>query len=334
MAVARRETPLKVTSLGYFNHRNFGDDLLQATIAGLFMHHAVNFHAWTPSCRALNESDLIVVGGGSIWPDASFFSREPTLFQQVRAPFAVIGISARRSDSLIAARTRQLVEESVFFHVRDDDTAQELGRPSNVRCGADLFWWSADFRAPPAPEEARRTVALNLRSWKKMTWAPDAMMSVLAQSGYKVLPMPLYFGSTVHDAAGDMDDAALMRELGLSVPVDLWDEAPLAQSSIVVSMRFHGLLLGIRAGRPVIGFDYHPKIRSLFRDLGIPELLVPLDDPIALQAALAYVDENYDELLLQIGSYRDRCIMQGGNDRRAFVQCIDDYFDRIRGLKQ
>lgn len=331
MAVARRESPLKVTSLGYFNHRNFGDDLLQATIAGLFLHHAVNFHAWTPSYEALNESDLIVVGGGSIWPDTSFFSRKPTLLHHLRVPFAVIGISARRPDSLTATRTRGLVEQSIFFHVRDDETAYELGRPSGLRCGADLFWWSSDFRTPVTPEKALRTVALNLRSWNRMKWEPEALMRVLVRSGYSILPMPLYFGSSVHDAAAEMDDSALMRKHGLHVPADLWDETPLSRSSLVVSMRFHGLLLGIRAGRPIIGFDYHPKIRSLFRELGIPKLLVPLDDADAFQEALKYVEENYDELLTKIRSYKDRCIIQGASDRGAFVQCVNDYFDRVRG---
>jgi polysaccharide pyruvyl transferase WcaK-like protein len=50
----------------------------------------------------------------------------------------------------------------------------------------------------------------------------------------------------------------------------------LAQASIVVTSRFHGVVFSYLLGRPVIGVSYHPKINVLMKDCGQQEFCLDL----------------------------------------------------------
>ncbi|PHV12898.1 polysaccharide pyruvyl transferase family protein [Chitinimonas sp. BJB300] len=266
------------------------------------MHHAINFLGWMPSYSALNESDLVLVGGGSIWPDSAFFTRHETLFAHLSVPFCVIGISARSDNPGINNRTQRLVDRPAFFHVRDEETLQVLPSKSGIRAGADLSWWNDDIPQYPAASDGRGPIVLNLREWKRSDWSPPKLAAACRESGSAILPMPMFFGLPVHDSAIDRNDTALLHELGLSDPRPYWRDEVLSDAAIVVSMRFHGLLLGIRSCRPVIGFDYHPKIRSLFASLGLSEFCLPLNEPVRLREAIAKIRDDYDGVVERVSA--------------------------------
>ncbi|MGQ5524040.1 polysaccharide pyruvyl transferase family protein [Chitinimonas sp. PSY-7] len=318
--------PLRVASIGYFNRFNYGDELLQQSIARLFMHHAINFLGWMPSYHALNESDLVLVGGGSIWPDSAFFTRHETLFAHLNVPFCVIGISARGDSPEIRNRTKRLVDRATFFHVRDQETLEVLPQKPGIRAGADLSWWNDDIPQYPALNDGLGPIALNLREWKRTDWSPTKLVEACRETGSQVLPMPMFFGSPVHDSAIEHNDTMLLEELGLPDPRPYWRDEVLSAAAIVVSMRFHGLLLGIRSCRPVIGFDYHPKIRSLFASLGMSEFCLPLNEPAKLTEAIEKIRDDYDNVVARVSAIRNALFETGQADRNAFLEALKQRF--------
>ena len=52
----------------------------------------------------------------------------------------------------------------------------------------------------------------------------------------------------------------------------------LATTDVVVSPRFHNIVLGIMLNKPVISLAYHEKFMSLMTDMGLPEYCQHLDD--------------------------------------------------------
>lgn len=326
--IAAMRKPLNVSSIGYFNRMNYGDDLLQLSIADMFQNHALNFLGWVPSFSSLNESDLIIVGGGSIWPDNSFFARTQTLLDHIKTPYAIVGISARRHDEEALRRTQKLAQKALFFHTRDAEAGAYLGASAHIHCGADLFWWSERSRRIAAPEPKTRSIALNLRSWTRETWSAEALVSVLRDRGQKLLPMPMFLGAPLHDGAADCNDIDFLNTLGLASEEGLSPVETLQASALVISMRFHGLLMGLDAGRPIIGFDYHPKIRNLFAEIGFSRFCIPLNAPDRLAKALDQMEQNYTEIRSEMLAAREALRSRGAKDRAAFIDSIEAHFDK------
>lgn len=70
------------------------------------------------------------------------------------------------------------------------------------------------------------------------------------------------------------------------------------ETDVVVSSRFHGVLLSQRLGRPVIAVSYHQKIDTLMQDMGQGDCVLPIDDfgVDQLIAALGRIREHLPEL--------------------------------------
>src|SRR6185312_13829228 len=100
--------PLRIVILGYYGHLNAGDDLLQASLCSVFENHDLMFSKWFPGIDLINQSDLLVVGGGSIWPGHTVFQQASKLSRRLKIPLFVLGISAREESRQCQLDTRHL----------------------------------------------------------------------------------------------------------------------------------------------------------------------------------------------------------------------------------
>lgn len=325
---------LKVLSIGFFGHQNAGDDLLRTSLEHVFREHRVNFSCWEPSARSVNEYDLMVVGGGSLWPDMSFFRHTVAELKRLRKPYCVLGISAKRLDRAAMRATRHIVDNALFFHVRDSQTKQMLGGSDRIRVGADLFWWAPwvlpqDSALAPSANEPqfsaelpRKRVALAVRSTKGQDWALPQMVAQLRGEGFECLPFPFYFGSVRHDALAEVNDAELLAQL-LGGPVTShWSCAPLLDADIVLAMRYHAVLVSVRMGRVVIGLDCHPKIGAFFADHGLQALCVQPGDSEGFTRAWQAATRDYALYQRKFLAIRDALERQGDADRVAFEELL------------
>lgn len=315
---------MRVVVLGYYGHLNAGDDLLQAAMSYIFQEHSLMFSSWFPGSDLLNQADLVVIGGGSIWPGNTAFQFADKLAKHLRTPVMILGISAKSADEKIKNKTLELIERSTFTHVRDSDTAQVLGLHPKIRTGVDLFWWmpsSCDEAKETSPDNSKQ-VALSLREWKAAEWKPQQIVSVIRTLGYDIKAFPLYFGSPVHDPSSEVNDSTFLQRLGINhVPLS-WTTKPVEESQFVVAMRYHAVLVAIRMGRPVISFDYHRKLQSFFRENGIEELCVSLNDPQALTTAIEMLESNYSRYKTKFTKLREALLAAGSSDLAACKNAI------------
>ena len=174
------ERKLRIVVIGYYGKRNAGDDLLQQSLCSVLQGHHLLFTSWFPGMDVLNRADLVVVGGGSIWPGNPFFQSGDAIARELRTPFIVVGVSAKSHDAAVASKTKKLIDKALWFHVRDAASAAVIG-DDRISVGADLYWWSA--HAVPACDGRSESVALNLRSWTAADWDPAALVKETAQIG-------------------------------------------------------------------------------------------------------------------------------------------------------
>lgn len=249
---------MKILVVGFYGVMNAGDDLLQQSIAWLFQAHQLTFSRNVPSQDAIQQFDLLVVGGGSLWPQHSFFQLADDYARDLRIPYMVLGISAKRYDANSAQKTRLLIERAALFHVRDVQTAQWLDHPL-VHVGPDLFWtapWCGDSEASRIPEEG---VAFAPRSDALATWPLPDLMKALLPLG-PVYGWPFFYGDGRNDGTTLSDYQALTSAMD-GVP-ESFSLQPLRRSRLAFSMRYHGLLCALRAGRPVLIGNVHEKLGS------------------------------------------------------------------------
>lgn len=327
---------LKILSLGFFGHQNAGDDLLRASLEYIFREHRVTFSSLEPSIQAMNEYDLIVIGGGSLWPDFKFFRRPISELRRLKTPVCILGVSAKRDDRSIFKSTKFLINNAKFFHVRDSTTKELLGA-ENILVGADLFWW-APWDVPELSEpklvfrnaddllmgyDLSKRVAIAFRSDKTISWDPLRLISVVRSYGFDPIPFPFYFGSVKHDGKAEINDSAFLSKILGGPLMTHWSILPAVTSDIVLAMRYHAILVSIRLGRVVIGLDCHPKISAFYKEFELSELCVRPDDPLALDMAMRRVVEDYPKYRNRVLEIRDILECKGREDYERFGAIID-----------
>jgi polysaccharide pyruvyl transferase WcaK-like protein len=318
---------LRIVFIGYYGRLNAGDDLLQQSLTSLFQEHDLTFCSWVPGIKFLNEVDLVVVGGGSIWPGNVIFQNAKEYAKRLKTPLIVLGVSAKQENIKVSDAMPALLDKTLLFQVRDNESKRLICADSKIVEGTDLFWWVDFDDSSHISQRNHKIVALNLRPWAGEEWSASKIKEVLVRSFGSVLSFPMYFGSAIHEVGVNSQDVELLKKIGLSDTPTHFSPQVLNESGVVVAMRFHALLLAIRAGIPVIGFTYHRKIKALFKELEMEELCVPLEDPVALEYAISQLLDNYDDYQLRILANRDKFLEQGKIDRERLQQ-------KVKGIKK
>lgn len=133
----------------------------------------------------------------------------------------------------------------------------------------------------------------------------DALGEVLEWA--KAHNLEVSLSSQVHRDAAFMEELRELYNLrGANVELEQIDDALrfYGRQSIVVSNRLHVLILAWRAGSipvPILRPGKNNKIRNLFTDLGLQDLIIEVDDPASISSSLSAVSRTaLGERLFQI----------------------------------
>lgn len=295
---------MKIAVVGWYHKLNLGDELLQNAITRLFADCHLTFWGHTPDPQALRGFDHLIVGGGSVWPNA-LFDRYLATRQDLVTPFSLLGISARRR---VAERvTRQVLEDAHVVVVRDAATRQQLYNEPKVQVGPDLAWLCPLEPQPRLPEG--RVVGLSLRAWPRSPWSPKVIGQALGRWADEVFGLPLYYGDRRWEGQRARPDREVIEAAGVA-SAERIEPSWLHRARFVVAMRFHALVLAAQAGVPFVGFSYHPKIVAFCQELGLSRYCVPLADADALTRALRELEENEEALRHHLREQREPLVQR------------------------
>lgn len=285
---------------------------------------------------ALRSAGGLVLGGGGLLQDQTSAYNLPYHLSRVwaaralRRPVVGVGLGAGRLDSALG---RVLVHRSltaVPLAVRDASSADllaGLGLPRPV-VAADLA-----LGLPPVDRPAADVLAVCLRPWSA---ARSALVPASLRARTTVdAPRPLVEGwaaalDDVSSATGlcvrfvalqaDRDGplhaavAAAMRTPAELAEPDLAGLLPaLADARAVVSMRYHGGVGAVLAGRPAVLVGYAPKVAALAGELGAGAALLPwsADGPGDLRAPVQRVLDRAGDVAAARERLGERVVLNG-----------------------
>ncbi|OEY69980.1 polysaccharide pyruvyl transferase family protein [Rheinheimera salexigens] len=313
---------LNVLVLGYYGKLNAGDDLLMQSICYLFKDHNLMFSSFFPGLAMLNNSDLILVGGGSIWPGNTFFELGDNLIKKLKTPYMIIGVSTKQANKTVLTNNQLLIERAKLFLVRDEVSKVVLGKSSSIVTGVDLFW-TMPFEVVRALSEDRFEIGFNIRLWNN-TPADYTQLVETVQNYGEVIPFPMYFGSQIHESSASMSDCELLQALKIkNIPLSFSLKA-VERSNIMVAMRFHSVLMSVRAGIPTISFNYHPKIKSFFEENGLSRYCIALDDNSALNDLISDIKMNYAQISKEFEDVAEKLIKSGSVTKAIILDSLSN----------
>lgn len=261
-------------------------------ISYLFKEHNLMFTSWFPGLSLLNASDLILVGGGSIWPGNYFFQLGDSLIKKLKTPYMIIGVSTKNANQSILSKNKRLIEKAELFLVRDDASKYVLGDLEKIMTGTDLFW-TMPYEIDRTNIDETFSIGVNFRLWNNNTSDYKNLTEVVNSAG-DVIPFPMYFGSQIHESSATMSDFELLKELGFENVFPCFSAKALERCHVMVAMRFHSVLMSVRAGIPTIGFDYHPKVKAFYEENGLMNFCINLGDAEGLKRLIYEIKSNYE----------------------------------------
>lgn len=265
---------MNVLVLGWYHHRNAGDDRMERVLTEWLEGHTLGF---LPAGRALPAGyarrwDAVLVGGGGVLQRrGGVFGHLDRFVRRARVPVGLVGVSAEAAPDDLAAELRAAADRCTVLWFRDRGSLEALGLGAHPRAlvGPDLTWLRP-VEADPAVVPARTGVAVATAPHAGLD--PVAWRPALGALPAPLRPWPFWFE---HGA-----DRRALGELlpGATVPAH-HDPSPAHQAAVVVSARYHGLVFGLQLGRPVVGVGDAPKVRRLLEEAGLGRCWVPADRP-------------------------------------------------------
>jgi polysaccharide pyruvyl transferase WcaK-like protein len=333
---------------GYYGHGNFGDDLLlRAMIEGIrarepaasfniYCRNSVAGYAddlyvrftgiarYTESIRKrpwrliwyfaawirwLGRSDVLVIGGGTLFIDKGRFSITLALLYAAvllaktmgkRVVIAGVGVD-RLTNRASKWLTQRIFNAAEFVAVREEAAFAYVpqGTREHTKLAADLvLGLELDNIAPPT--RTRQAVGLCFIDYFRTVESSERSHAAYEAAIFSLVER--YRGTkdfaciTFQRGIGQRDDWLVPRWLKRFpehsvLHVDSIDSArtAIAAVDVIVTTRFHLGLLGIMWGRAVIAIDHELKMASLAEDFRLPG--IPIEDFISRQ------DVDLDSLL-------------------------------------
>ncbi|WP_071515178.1 polysaccharide pyruvyl transferase CsaB [Geitlerinema sp. PCC 9228] len=335
---------VKAVICGYYGKGNAGDEALLASLLQMLPQHVVplvlsaepvrtrrryrvqtcdRMSAWLV-WRALRQADALILGGGSLFQDATSW-RSPLYYAGIVGLAQGMGLKTiawgqgigplqRR---FVRNLTRRAFSRCTAVSVRDVASA-ELLRQWQVNCtlAPDPVWALQEKPAKHLADLPAPRVAVTLRSHRALTpprldTIVKALIAFQKATDTCILLIPFQ----------QSQDRAIAERIQPQLPdsshiVDWEDPRELKGIyngvEMVIGMRFHALLMASAAACRCFAISYDPKVTQFMQDFEVPgwELqALPEDAQEMTQAWLEHYANGEALTAAQIEAYRDRCLL-------------------------
>lgn len=340
-----------VNVFGYYGHNNAGDEAFKLVFDQVFEGRAVKYLARIENLPEAHRP--LVVGGGALLND--YFLRPIRDVRNIHLVGCSLpyGVADTAKVGALAGQVKTLLIRS-----RADVTAlREAGLPAEFV--PDIVF-ALDRTPEPVPQELLASwTALPPRQYGRHAQTAivclsddyhvayseakpagftriEAFKNELAQAldtisekfNLLFLPFSVWYSARDYLFAHDVVRRMRRRELALVVERSLSPERIMdviaATPGIVISMKYHGLVFGLAAGRFCINIGSTRKNRDLMVDAGLDGLSFPYERFTAARLVGAVGKHREPRLLDQVSALRTEWRAEARDKLRAFAHAFQE----------
>jgi len=307
----KNERKSKILILGYYGFRNAGDEAMLNALVTSLKAHSADIHVFSgdpeytitlhkiPAIKrslnfpemvkdlprrifALKNSDLLVIGGGSLFNDKWHllpFGAFEVLFSKIfNKKIVICGVDVGPYNSFISrSLARKIFQMVDFITVRSKESADQLRKLKikNFSLSADLTFLSEEgdkengktlLEDNDIPVDNLVGVSLRLPHYfpKKINIITESLDLFIEETGANLLFIPFQY----HKDESICNEAiSKMRRKNCAY---LWDKESSFQEikdimsvlDFLIGMRLHSLIFSCLNKVPFFAISYHPKVKS------------------------------------------------------------------------
>jgi polysaccharide pyruvyl transferase WcaK-like protein len=293
--------PKRIGNIGFFKFQNCGDELFNRVFnTFLYPYHFEKInHIELKKDFDVTDYEAFVIGGGDLI-DPKQSKPHYLDFKLLERPTFVCGIGVHNQTNMNENTTLHLKRFSKlasFISVRDHESQKALAHITPIDVYPDLvFSLDMPYRIP----KERKKLGIILRE--------------LGQSGYELNDdMIADLSSQFECETHVISMRKLDREYQLAKkhfigkkdityhPYTTPDQVidAISQCDMIISLRYHGVILSAMMGKPVLGIDVSDKFAALSSILGAEYIVKPYSDYTIIQSIPPVSFEKIEELRMK-----------------------------------
>ncbi len=316
-----------VSNLGWYGHKNCGDEMFREVLPNIFPTHRFRFHSsLTPA--EINKSDHFLIGGGNI-VDPKFLRG----LDEVRVPYSFIGVGLTHPEQV------PLLEGAQQVFVRDDRSYGFIKENPNAYLLPDLAFSMTPSRANGRRllgmwfDNNRPTIGVFLNdcvntvfhsTLLKFFEAHKAILELarfLDSLPYNVLFLPMSFlppddRRISFDVIGNMKRGyqanCLLTPLAAQQQLDL-----VSALDCAITMRLHASIFCTLGGVPFLDLTHHSKSRSYLETMGLGEWSIDY-----YELSIKVLEDKFAALSSQKHELRDQLLLCADQQKTKFKEVV------------
>jgi len=281
---------MNIGVMGYYGFGNVGDEVILDVLRQYLAPHSViaiplGLPPSEITFQRLNNFDFFILGGGGLYnspiPPSPFFCFDRWM-DRLATPLGVLGLGVDVLPPEYVPVTRQLVEATQFFVVRDEQSKQLIDHPK-IQVAPDLTFFHPIRVYPNSKGHTDIVCGVNIRGGKgdqlDLSWARSIARLPVAK---RAIPFALH---------PELNDREILLEVDPHCP-DRFSPCIYSGIDILVGFAFHSLIFAIQNGVPAVAINYKPKVRRLMEEVGLGEYVLELEEWDKLPECFARAIDN------------------------------------------
>jgi exopolysaccharide biosynthesis predicted pyruvyltransferase EpsI len=266
---------MNILVYGWYSHKNRGDDLFIDAFHKLFPQHSFTFTDHITN-DMLKDINTVFIGGGSMLSDKPNIS---DINKLKGFPLYYIGVG---SETTIHPVHISLMRQAKLIALRSDDKLSKvLSINSNTIVIPDLVYALADNMVPN-PIDKTVLVLPNIavvpqnndHHWKHTAWEWfrnefSQFLDSKIDHGYKISFLSMCEDHKLHDDFASLSIISSMKHRDIDYIIQSDDVLrTISQHSIVITQRYHGIILSEIAKTPYVAIHHHDKLKKSYFNSG------------------------------------------------------------------